>query len=225
MDVAPSPSLLLFVRNTDINVLRSFSLREKSLSIPVSRANGSVFNPGSKGIFQDFCVQPNTRTNISTNIFRSAMIHGSGTSDVDLGASQKLLFFPSISSCGRETKAIRRCREIGSRKRRRNCLLLLVDWLFPTFSFGVERKSSRFFLPLFFPFSLPLLLFVRSFLGNTRNLVLIEFKQGSGRPRRWQSRSVQQNFNERTLPIGSRGNLKASEKGRGELGSIFVERG
>lgn len=153
MDVAPSPSLLLFVRNTDINVLRSFSLREKSLSIPVSRANGSVFNPGSKEIFQDFCVQPNTRTNISTNIFRSAMIHGSGTSDVDLGASQKLLFFPSISSCGRETKAIRRCREIGSRKRRRNCLLLLVDWLFPTFSFGVERKSSRFFLPLFFSFS------------------------------------------------------------------------
>lgn len=76
-----------------------------------------------------------------------------------------------------------------------------------------------------FPFPLPLLLFVRSFLGNTRNLVLIEFKQGSGRPRRWQSRSVQQNFNERTLPIGSRGNLKASEKGRGELGSIFVERG
>lgn len=97
MDVAPSASLLLFVRNTDINVFRSFSLREKSLSIPVSRANGSVFNPGSKGIFQDFCVQPNTRTNISTNIFRSAMIHGSGTSDVDLGASQKLLFFPSPS--------------------------------------------------------------------------------------------------------------------------------
>lgn len=92
MDVAPSPSLLLFVRNTDINVLRSFSLREKSLSIPVSRANGSVFNPGSKGIFQDFCVQPNTRTNISTNIFRSAMIHGSGTSDVDLGHRRSFYF-------------------------------------------------------------------------------------------------------------------------------------
>ena len=107
--------------------------------------------PGRKGYSKIFAFNQ-----ILGRIFRRiflGMIHGSGTSDVDLGASQKLLFFPSISSCGRETKAIRRCREIGSRKRRRNCLLLLVDWLFPTFSFGVERKSSRFFLPLFFSFS------------------------------------------------------------------------
>lgn len=91
-----------------------------------------------------------------------------------------------------------------------------------------EREARDFsflsFLFLFFS-PVPLLLFVRSFLGNTRNLVLIEFKQGSGWSRRRQSRSVQQNFNERTLPIGSRGNLKASEKGRGGPGSIFVERG
>lgn len=76
----------------------------------------------------------------------------------------------------------------------------------------MARKLAFFVL-----FFLPLI--IRSFVGNTRNLVLIEFKQG------WvtaAAHSVQQNFNERMLPIGSRGNLKASEKGR-EPRSIFAE--
>lgn len=64
------------------------STREKGVFQFRFRArNGSVFNPGSKEIyFKIFAFNEILRIRrISTNIFRSAMIHGSGTSDADPG--------------------------------------------------------------------------------------------------------------------------------------------
>ena len=87
-DVAPSPSLLLFVRNAGCKRTDFASTREKSVFQFRFRArNGSVFNPGSKEIyFKIFAFNEILRIRrISTNIFRSAMIHGSGTSDADPG--------------------------------------------------------------------------------------------------------------------------------------------
>lgn len=104
LDVArPRPTLLLFVRNTDINVYTDlppsrFDARKEVFQFRFRVKTGRCLTQGRKGYFEIFAF--NEMLRISTNIFRSAMIHGSGTSVVDLGASEKLLFFHSISSWG-----------------------------------------------------------------------------------------------------------------------------